>query len=103
MAKLCMTQRETKRLKMVEKFKAKRLALNEVIKDSICFERTKPLKQDRSFKLFLPRNSSPVRLRTRCALTGRPRGVYKKFGLARGKLRDLMMAGEVPGVVKASW
>jgi len=51
----------------------------------------------------LPRNSSPVRLRTRCALTGRPRGVYKKFGLARGKLRDLMMAGEVPGVVKASW
>jgi len=51
----------------------------------------------------LPRNSSPVRLRNRCALTGRPRGTYRKFGLARGKLRDLMMSGEVPGVVKASW
>jgi small subunit ribosomal protein S14 len=101
MAKLCMTQRETKRLKMVEKFKAKRLALNEVINDSSA---TREQKIEARQKLqTLPRNSSPVRLRTRCALTGRPRGVYKKFGLARGKLRDLMMAGEVPGVVKASW
>jgi small subunit ribosomal protein S14 len=86
---------------MVEKFKAKRLALNEVIKDSTA---TREQKIEARQKLqALPRNSSPVRLRTRCALTGRPRGVYKKFGLARGKLRDLMMAGEVPGVVKASW
>ena len=101
MAKLCMTQRETKRLKMVEKFKAKRLALNEVIKD---YTASREQKIEARQKLqALPRNSSPVRLRTRCALTGRPRGVYKKFGLARGKLRDLMMAGEVPGVVKASW
>jgi small subunit ribosomal protein S14 len=51
----------------------------------------------------LPRNASPVRLRNRCALTGRPRGVYSKFGIARGKLRDLIMHGEVPGVIKASW
>jgi small subunit ribosomal protein S14 len=51
----------------------------------------------------LPKNSSPVRLRNRCALTGRPRGTFRKFGIARGKLRDLMMAGEVPGVIKASW
>ena len=51
----------------------------------------------------LPRNSSPVRLRNRCALTGRPRGVYSKFGIARGKLRELMLAGEVPGITKASW
>ena len=51
----------------------------------------------------LPRDSSPVRLRNRCALTGRPRGVYRKFGLGRSKLRDLAMKGEVPGVIKASW
>jgi small subunit ribosomal protein S14 len=51
----------------------------------------------------LPRNSSPVRLRNRCALTGRPRGVFSKFGIGRSKLRDLMMAGFVPGVTKASW
>ncbi len=51
----------------------------------------------------LPRDSSPVRLRNRCALTGRPRGVYRKFGLGRNKLRDLAMKGEVPGVIKASW
>ena len=96
-----MTQRENKRLKMVEKFKAKRLALNEVINDSSASREQKI--EARQKLQALPRNSSPVRLRTRCALTGRPRGVYKKFGLARGKLRDLMMAGEVPGVVKASW
>jgi small subunit ribosomal protein S14 len=51
----------------------------------------------------LPRNASPVRLRNRCALTGRPRGVYSKFGLGRSKLRDIVMRGEVPGVIKASW
>ena len=51
----------------------------------------------------LPRDASPVRLRNRCALTGRPRGVYRKFGLGRNKLRDLALKGEVPGVIKASW
>ena len=51
----------------------------------------------------LPRNTSPVRLRNRCALTGRPRGVFSKFGIGRSKLRELMMRGEVPGVIKASW
>ena len=101
MAKLCMTQRETKRLKMVEKYKAKRLALNEIINNVSASREDRA--EARTKLQNLPRNSSPVRLRNRCALTGRPRGVYKKFGLARGKLRDLMMAGEVPGVVKASW
>ena len=101
MAKLCMTERELKRMKMVEKFKAKRLALNETIKDS---SSTKEQQAEARLKLQqLPRNSSPVRLRTRCALTGRPRGVYRKFGIARSKLRDRMMAGEVPGITKASW
>ena len=86
---------------MVEKFKAKRLALNEVIKDSTA---TREQKIEARQKLqALPRNSSPVRLRNRCALTGRPRGVYSKFGIARGKLRELMLTGEVPGITKASW
>jgi small subunit ribosomal protein S14 len=51
----------------------------------------------------LPRDASPSRLRNRCAITGRPRGVYRKFGLGRNKLRELAMRGEVPGVIKASW
>ena len=101
MAKLCMTERETKRRKMVEKFKVKRLALNEIINDS---NATNEERMEARLKLQnLPRNSSRVRLRNRCALTGRPRAVYSKFGIARGKLRDLMMFGEVPGVTKASW
>ena len=101
MAKLCMTEREIKRKKIVEKYKAKRKALNEIINNSSV---TNEERMEARLKLQnLPRNSSPVRLRNRCALTGRPRGVYSKFGIARGKLRDLMMFGEVPGVTKASW
>ncbi|MFL3023302.1 MAG: 30S ribosomal protein S14 [Methylophilaceae bacterium] len=101
MAKLCMTEREIKRRKIVEKYKAKRKALNEIINNSSA---TNEERMEARLKLQnLPRNSSPVRLRNRCALTGRPRGVYSKFGIARGKLRDLMMFGEVPGVTKASW
>ena len=101
MAKLCMTEREIKRRKIVEKYKAKRKALNDIINNSSA---TNEERMEARLKLQnLPRNSSPVRLRNRCALTGRPRGVYSKFGIARGKLRDLMMFGEVPGVTKASW
>jgi len=93
MAKTCMTERELKRRKTVAKFKLKREALIQIINDSKASIEEK----------FEARNASPVRLRSRCALTGRPRGVYRKFGIARGKLRDLMMHGEVPGVIKASW
>ena len=101
MAKLCMTERELKRRKMVEKYKGKRLALNEIIKNA---SSTTEEKAEAKLKLqSLPKNSSPVRLRNRCALTGRPRGVYSKFGIARSKLRDLMLSGEVPGITKASW
>ena len=101
MAKLCMTEREIKRRKIVEKYKVKRKAFNEIISNSSA---TNEERMEARLKLQnLPRNSSPVRLRNRCALTGRPRGVYSKFGIARGKLRDLMMFGEVPGVTKASW
>ena len=101
MAKLCMTERELKRREMVEKYKGKRLALNEIIKNA---SSTTEEKAEARLKLqSLPKNSSPVRLRNRCALTGRPRGVYSKFGIARSKLRDLMLSGEVPGITKASW
>ena len=101
MAKTCMTEREIKRRAMVKKYAAKRAALTEIINDqSISVEE----QREARLKLqALPRNSSPVRLRNRCALTGRPRGVFSKFGIGRSKLRDLMMSGKVPGVTKASW
>ena len=101
MAKVSLIEREQKRRETVKKFAARRAELLAVMKDS------KASAEDRraaQLKLqSLPRNASPVRLRNRCAMTGRPRGVFSKFGLARGKLRDLMMRGEVPGVTKASW
>lgn len=101
MAKTCMIEREQKRRAMVEKFAEKRKELNAVIADMNATPEAK--KEARAKLQALPRNSSPVRLRNRCALTGRPRGVFSKFGIARGKLRQLMMSGEVPGVTKASW
>jgi len=101
MAKLCMIEREQKRRDTVKKYAAKRAELLAAAND------VKASAEDRAAaraKLqTLPRNASPVRQRNRCALTGRPRGVFSKFGIARNKLRDLMMRGEVPGVVKASW
>ncbi len=101
MAKMALVNREKKRRDAVKKFSAKRAELMAVIND----QKLSP--EDRykaRLKLQkLPRNASPVRLRNRCALTGRPRGVYRQFGLARGKLRDIAMRGEIPGVIKASW
>ena len=101
MAKLSVKLREKKRRNTVEKFKAKRAALLEVIHNARAADEDRDAARARLQKL--PRNASPVRLRNRCALTGRPRGVYRKFGLARNKLRELAMRGEVPGVIKASW
>jgi small subunit ribosomal protein S14 len=101
MAKLALKLRDQKRRKMVEKFKARRAQLLEIIHDSRASDEAKAEARDKLQKL--PRDSSPVRLRNRCALTGRPRGVYRKFGLARNKLRDLALKGEVPGIIKASW
>lgn len=101
MAKLCMTERELKRRETVKKYAAKRAALVEIINNQSLSPEER---MDARLKLqALPRNSSPVRQRNRCALTGRPRGVFSKFGIARSKLRDLMMSGQVPGVTKASW
>jgi small subunit ribosomal protein S14 len=101
MAKTCMTEREVKRRDTVKKFAAKRDALNAIINDQKASLEER--REARAKLQSLPRNSSPVRLRNRCALTGRPRGVFSKFGIGRSKLRDLMMAGFVPGITKASW
>ena len=101
MAKLAVKLRDQKRRKTVEKFKARRAALLEVIYDSRATDEAKEAARGKLQKL--PRDASPVRLRNRFALTGRPRGVYRKFGLGRNKLRDLALRGEVPGVIKASW
>ena len=101
MAKTCMTERELKRRATVKKFAEKRDALNAIINDQKASAEER--RAARAKLQSLPRNSSPVRLRNRCALTGRPRGVFSKFGIARSKLRELMMRGEVPGVTKASW
>ncbi len=101
MAKTCMTERELKRRATVEKFAAKREALIATINDQKASVEDRRVARQKLASL--PRNASPVRLRNRCALTGRPRGVFSKFGIARNKLRDLMMSGQVPGVTKASW
>jgi small subunit ribosomal protein S14 len=101
MAKLALINRNEKRRKMVEKYAKKRADLDVIINDE---SRSDEDRFEARLKLqALPRNSSPVRLRNRCALTGRPRGVYRKFGLGRSKLRDFVMRGEVPGMTKASW
>ena len=101
MAKLSVVLRDKNRRKTVAKFKAKRAQLFEIMHDSRASDEAKD--EARAKLQKLPRDSSPVRLRNRCALTGRPRGVYRKFGLGRNKLRDLALKGEVPGIIKASW
>ena len=101
MAKLALKLREQKRRKTVEKFKTKRAQLLDIMNDSRASDEAKDEARQKLQKL--PRDASPVRLRNRCALTGRPRGVFRKFGLARNKLREIAMRGEIPGVIKASW
>ena len=101
MAKISVINRDLKRRETVEKFAAKRAELKAIINNS---KSNDDERSEARLKLqALPRNSSPVRLRNRCSLTGRPRGVFSKFGLGRIKLREYVMRGEVPGVVKASW
>lgn len=101
MAKKSMVERELKRTKLVEKYAAKRAAFKSIIQDVNAsdeerFEATLKLQQ-------LPRDSSPVRQRNRCRITGRPHGYYNKFGLGRNKLREAAMRGDVPGLRKSSW
>lgn len=101
MAKKSMIARETKRAKSVEKFAGKRAELKAVISST---ESSDDQVWEAMLKLQkLPRDGSAVRGRRRCRLTGRPHGVYRKFGLCRNKLREAAMRGDVPGLVKASW
>lgn len=101
MAKTSMVNREIKRQKMVEKYAARRAELKRIIKDP---DTSMEDRHDAVARLAtLPRDGSPVRLNERCQLTGRVHGVYRKFGLARNKLREAAMRGDVPGLRKASW
>ena len=101
MAKTAVINRNEKRRKTVKKFEVKRTALLAIIND---FKQPEDERMTARMQLQrLPRNASPTRVRNRCKLTGRPRGVYRKFGLGRNKLREIVMRGEVPGMTKASW
>ena len=101
MAKTSMLEREKRRARTVKKFAARRAKLKEQIRDP------KTSVDDRASAVAalqkLPRDSSASRLRERCAITGRPRGTYAKFGLGRTKLREATMRGEIPGLRKSSW
>ena len=101
MAKLSLINRDEKRRALVKKYAKKRAMLVAIMNN------TKASDEDRMAARLkvqeLPRNSNPTRVRNRCAITGRPRGYFRKFGLGRNKLRDFAMSGEVPGIVKASW
>ena len=101
MAKQALIQRELKREKLVAKYAAKHAELKAIATDAKRSDEERDAA--RQGLQSLPRNANPTRLRNRCALTGRPRGVYSKFGLGRNKLREIAMRGEVPGMVKASW
>lgn len=101
MAKLALINREEKRAKLVAKYATKRATLKAQINDSSLSEEER---MSARLKLQqLPRNANPTRQRNRCSLTGRPRGVFRKFGLCRNKLREVAFRGEVPGMTKASW
>ncbi len=101
MAKKGLIERNSKRVRLAKRFANKRTQLKTLAKDQSASD------EDRfaaRLKLAeLPRNSSPVRIRLRCELTGRPRGNYRKFGLSRIAVRDLASAGQIPGMVKSSW
>jgi small subunit ribosomal protein S14 len=100
-AKLALIEREKKRTKTVAKYAAKRAELKAIIDD---VSKSDEERYEARLKLQqLPRNASPTRQRNRCALTGRPRGTFRKFGLARSKIREIAFRGEIPGVTKASW
>jgi len=101
MAKVSMVQREKKRAKLVAKYATKRAELKATVVDLNKSDEERWEAQVALQKL--PRDASPVRQRNRCTITGRPHGFLRKFGLSRNKLREHAMAGDVPGLVKASW
>ncbi len=101
MAKQSMIQRELKREKLVARYAKKRAALKAIVRNINSSDDERVAAQAKLNAM--PRDSSPSRLRSRCSVTGRPRGVYRKFGLGRNKLREAAMKGEIPGLTKASW
>ena len=101
MAKVALIQREEKREKLVAKYAKKFAELKAIIDDQSKSEEERYMARLALQKL--PRNANPTRLRSRCEITGRPRGTFRKFGLARNKIRELAFKGDIPGVVKASW
>ena len=101
MAKKSMIERERKRLKTVERYARKRVELKAIVASPQSSDEERRAAQAKL--QALPRDASPVRLRNRCAISGRPHGYYRKFGLARNKLREAAMKGEIPGLTKASW
>jgi len=101
MARKCLIENNKKREALVERYKAKRNALNAIVHD---MSASPEERMNAAIKLAaLPRNSSKVRLHTRCSVTGRPRAVYRKFKLCRIKLRDMASNGQIPGMLKSSW
>ncbi|MDD9890044.1 MAG: 30S ribosomal protein S14 [Gammaproteobacteria bacterium] len=101
MAKASMIARENKRARMVAKYAEKRAVLRAILRDPKASDDDKWQAQVKLQKL--PRDASPSRQQRRCQITGRPHGVYRKFGLCRNKLREAAMRGDVPGLTKASW
>lgn len=101
MAKKSMLAREKKRQQTVAKYAAKRMELKAVINDRSLDSQTRWAAQ-RELQA-LPRDANPIRMQRRCEITGRPRGVYRRFGLGRNKLREAAMRGDIPGLKKSSW
>ncbi|MBT0570002.1 30S ribosomal protein S14 [Curvibacter sp. CHRR-16] len=101
MAKVALIERELKRAKLVEKFAKKHAELKEIAADGKRSDEERAAARLALQKL--PRNANPTRQRNRCEITGRPRGTFKHFGLARAKVREMAFAGEIPGITKASW
>ena len=101
MAKTAVVNRDQKRRLLVKKYAKKRAELLSIIRNAKISDEERQIARRKLEQL--PRDSSPTRLRNRCTLTGRPRGVFRKFGLGRNKLREIAMRGEIPGMIKASW
>ena len=101
MAKLSLINRDQKRRGLVKKYARKRAMLLAIVNSAKASDEDRAAARAKLQQL--PRNANPTRLRNRCAITGRPRGYFRKFGLGRNKLREFAMRGEIPGIVKASW
>jgi small subunit ribosomal protein S14 len=101
LAKMALIERELKRDKLVAKYAKKHAELKGIANNAKSTDDERAVARLALQKL--PRNANPTRQRNRCSITGRPRGTFQHFGLARAKIREMAMAGEIPGIVKASW